>query len=96
MSVEEIVRSCSLKKSFLKISRNLQENTCVGTTFSIKLQAATLLKKEIDSDTGVSSVNFAKLLRIPILKSNCEWLLLEKLKSEKVTVVLFLLLPQPV
>ena len=56
------------------------------------MQAATLLKK--DCDTGVFLVNLAKFLRAPLLKYNCEWLPLEKLESEKVTVVLFLLLPQ--
>ena len=32
-------RSCSVKKVLLKISRNLQENTCARVSFLIKLQA---------------------------------------------------------
>ena len=32
-------RSCSVKKVFLKILKNWQENTCVGVFFSIELQA---------------------------------------------------------
>ena len=35
-------RRCSIKKMFLKISQNLQENTCVGVSFFIKLQASAL------------------------------------------------------
>ena len=33
---EVLVRSCSLKKVFLKISQNSQENTCVRVTFIVK------------------------------------------------------------
>ena len=32
-------RRCSVRKVFLKISQNLQENTCVAASFLIKLQA---------------------------------------------------------
>ena len=42
------------KNLFLKISLYLQQNTCVGVSFLIKIQAfrpATLLKR--DSNTGV-------------------------------------------
>ena len=33
---EALVRSCSLKKVFLKISQNSQEDTCVRVTFIVK------------------------------------------------------------
>ena len=49
VNLETVVRRCSVKKLFLKISRNLQEKICVGV-FLIKLQA--LLKR--DSGIGVS------------------------------------------
>ena len=47
-------RKCCTRKLFLKISQYLQEDTCVGISFSIKMQAfraSALLKR--DSNTGV-------------------------------------------
>ena len=47
-------RKCCTKKLFLKISQYLQEDTCVGISFLIKMQVfrtPTLLKR--DSNTGV-------------------------------------------
>ena len=35
------VQRCSVKKVFLEISQNSQENTCARASFLIKLQAAT-------------------------------------------------------
>ena len=45
---EAVAQRYSVKKVFLEISQNLQENTCARVSFSIELQAepATLLKKE--------------------------------------------------
>ena len=40
--IEAVVRRCSLKKVFLKISQNSQENTCARVSFLIKLQASGL------------------------------------------------------
>ena len=37
---EAVVRRCSVKKVFLKISQNSQENTCAKVSFLIKLQAS--------------------------------------------------------
>ena len=37
---EVVVQSCSVKKVFLEISQNSQENTCVRVSFLIKLQAS--------------------------------------------------------
>ena len=39
---EAIVGKCSIKKVFLKISKNSQDNTCVKFSFLTKLQHATL------------------------------------------------------
>ena len=39
-STEAVVRRCSVKKMFLEILQNLQENTCTGVSCLIKLQAA--------------------------------------------------------
>ena len=35
---EAVVRRCSLKKVFLEISQNSQENNCARVSFLIKLQ----------------------------------------------------------
>ena len=37
---EAVVRRCFVKKLFLEISQNSQENTCARASFLIKLQAA--------------------------------------------------------
>ena len=37
--IEAVVQRCSLKKVFLEISQNSQENTCARASFLIKLQA---------------------------------------------------------
>ena len=39
-------RRCSIKKVFLKISQNSQENTCSRVFFLIKLRASNFIKKE--------------------------------------------------
>ena len=41
---ETVVRRCSVKEVFLKISKNLQENTCAIVSFKIKLQASGCLR----------------------------------------------------
>ena len=46
-STEAVVQSCSVKKVFLEILHNSQENTCARVSFLIKLpQACNLIKKE--------------------------------------------------
>ena len=37
--IEAVVQRCSVKKVFLEISQNSQENTCARVLFLIKLQA---------------------------------------------------------
>ena len=46
--LEAVVRGCSVKKVFLEISQNSQENTCARVSFLIKLQvsACNFIKKE--------------------------------------------------
>ena len=39
---EAVVQRCSVKKVFLEISQNSQENTCTRVSFSIKLQSSGL------------------------------------------------------
>ena len=44
---EAVTRSCSVKKVFLQISQNSQENTCARASFLIKLQnSSRFIKKE--------------------------------------------------
>ena len=38
LEAETVSQMCSVKKVFLKISQNLQENTCTRVSFLIKLQ----------------------------------------------------------
>ena len=51
---EAVVQRCSVKKVFLEISQNSQDNICVVVSFLIKLQPRCF------------PVNFAKLLRINV------------------------------
>ena len=43
INVEASVQACSLKKIFLEISQNSQENTCARFSFLIKLQASRII-----------------------------------------------------
>ena len=62
-------RRCSVKKVFLEISRNSQENTCTRVSFLIKLKApAALLKKRLWQKCF--PVNFVKFLRTLFLQNN--------------------------
>ena len=55
---------CSTKKLFLKILQNAQENTCVSTLLTKRLQHKCFF------------TNFAKFLRTPFSWNNSWWLLL--------------------
>ena len=49
-----VAQRCSVKKVFLEISQNSQENTCARASFLIKLQTSALqLYLKRDSGTGV-------------------------------------------
>ena len=45
-NLEAVVQRCSVKKVFLEISQNSQENTCARASFLIKLWACNFIKKE--------------------------------------------------
>ena len=57
---DAVSQTCSLKKAFLEILQNLQENTCARVSFLIKLQAppGNLLKKIL---AQVFSSEFCKI-----------------------------------
>ena len=46
LHAEAVVKRCSVKKLFLEISQNSQENSCDGASFIIKLQAASSFTKK--------------------------------------------------
>ena len=55
IDTEAVARRCSVKKVFLEISQNSQENTSANVSLLIKLQALDLqLYSKRDSGTGVS------------------------------------------
>ena len=58
-------RRCSVKKVFLKISQNSQENTCDRVSFLIKLQVC----------HRCFPVNFVKFLRTHFFTEHLRWLL---------------------
>ena len=50
---EAVAQRCSVKKVFLEISQNSQENNCARVSFVIKLKAWTCNFIKKDSDMGV-------------------------------------------
>ena len=69
---EAVVRRCSVKKMFLEISHNSQENTCARVSFLVKLQVwgplLYFIKKRVWRKC--SPVNFAKFLRTPLVAAS--------------------------
>ena len=75
LAAEAATRGVLQKKVFLKITQNLQENTCVGVSFLTKLHAAcNFIKKRLQH--RYLSDNFAKYLVTLILQNTSERLLL--------------------
>ena len=62
---ETVARMCSVKKVFLEISQNSQENTYARVSFLIKRLWHRCFP-----------MNFAKFLRTPFLTEHLRWLLL--------------------
>ena len=58
---------CSVKKVFLEISQNLQENICARVSFLIKLQAEARNLIQKVTLTPMFSVNLVKFLGTPFL-----------------------------
>ena len=81
---EAVVIRCSVKKVFLEISQNSQENTCARASFLIKLQASGLqLYQKRDSAHSCFPVNFTKFLRHLFLQNISGRLLLKVNLKEK-------------
>ena len=69
---EAVVQRCSVKKTFLEISQNSQENSCVRV--SLLKKSTSLLKKRLWH--RCFPANFVKFLRTSFLTKNLWWLLL--------------------
>ena len=81
---EVVVRRCSVKKVFLEISQNSQENTCTKDSFLIKLQA------EKETLAQVFSCEFCKITKNtfsygtpPVAASEISLLILSEFKGIK-------------
>ena len=76
-SLEAVVQRCYVKKVFLEILQNSEENTCARASFLIVsgLRPSTLLKKRLWHK--YFPVTFAKFLRTPFLNEHLWWLLLK-------------------
>ena len=85
-TTEAATRVVLLKKMFLEILQNSQENTCARVFFLIKvagLRSATLFKKRLWH--LCFPVNFAKFLGTPFLQNTSGRLLLKKEVTDKIT-----------
>ena len=69
-NTEAVSRRCSVKKVFLKISINLEGNTRVRVSFSIKLQAWGLKKR----DWQIFSSEFCKIFKNTFFTKPLRWL----------------------
>ena len=74
----------SVKKVFLKILQHSQENTCVGASFLIKLQALT--KKE--TPTQLLSCEFYKIFKIAFLCTTHPVATSERAVTKKISYML--------
>ena len=75
-STEAVVWRCFVKKEFLEISQNWQENNCARVSFLIKLHACQQLYYKMRLWRRCFPVNFAKFLRTLFLQNTsggCFW-----------------------
>ena len=85
---EAVTRRCSVKKVFLKISQNIQENSSARVSFLIKLQAGRLqlIKKRLWH--WCFPVNFTKFVTTPYI-CNISYITPPVVASVKLTFLLF-------
>ena len=92
-SPEAVARRSSIKKEFLEILQNSQENTCASLFFNkvagLGPQACNFINKETLAQ--VFPVNFAKFLRTPFFTEHLRWLLLKVMEEFCFTGILILL-----
>ena len=81
---EAVTQRCYVKKVFVEISQNSQENTCPRVSLLIKLQASVLFIKKVTlarHGHRCFPVNFVKFLRTHFFIEHPWWLLLKWIKS---------------
>ena len=71
---EAVVRRCSSKQVFLKISQIPQGNTCAGDTFQLSCNSEGTIKKRLQH--RCFPAKFAKFLRTLFFTEQLQWLLL--------------------
>ena len=81
---EAVTRRCSVKKVFLDILQNSQENSCARVSFLIKLQVSGLQLWH-----RCFPLNFTKFLRTPFLQNTSGRLLLANANMNNLTVFLW-------
>ena len=69
---EAVVWRCSVKKVFLEISQNSQENTCAGDSFLMELQASHLLEPHLYDKACTATFHLISYW-ILLLLSLCVW-----------------------
>ena len=72
LTSEGVAQRCSVKKMFLEISHNSQENTCPRVSFLLKLQVLAFIKKE--TLAHVLSCEFCKISKITLFTEQLRWL----------------------
>ena len=76
--IEAVAQRCSVRKMFLEILQDSQENTCARVSFLVKLQAyrpATLFKN-LMTLVKVFSWEFCEISKTPFFLEHLWWLLL--------------------
>ena len=78
---ETVTQKCSVKKVFLKISQNSQENTCVRISFLIRLhvESSTFIKQ--GNPAQVFTFKFCEVFKNSSFIEHLWWLLLERAKN---------------
>ena len=76
---------CFVKKLFLKIPINSQEDTCVRVSFLVSCRRATLLKKKLWY--MCFPANLLKFFRTPFCKEHLRWLLLYYLSQIHIIII---------
>ena len=87
---EAVAQRCSVKKAFIEISQNSQENICARVSFLTKWQASGL---QLYFKNGLwhrcFPVNFAKFLRTPFLTEHLRWLVPFSVKLKPTPIKIF-------
>ena len=86
-------RRCSVKKVFLKISQNSQENTCVGLAFLLKSQTWGLQLYKYGTPTQMFDFEFGEIFNSLFFIEHLRWLLISPFFTFIVVLQMILLRP---